>query len=189
MSQQQEIIFVTGNANKLKEVQQILKDAPCTLTNVALDLDELQGSSLEAVATAKLKQAVVQAGSGKAIFVEDTALSFTAFNGLPGAYIKWFVQSMGLAKIVQMLDAFEDKSAQAITTIAYADAEGQTHVFKGITDGTIVASRGPTDFGWDSIFEPYDSHGKTYAEMDKPSKNKISHRGKAFEAFKSFLQN
>ncbi|KAL0433060.1 UNVERIFIED_CONTAM: Inosine triphosphate pyrophosphatase [Sesamum latifolium] len=42
----------------------------------------------------------------------------------------------------------------------------------------IVPPRGPNDFGWDPIFQP-DGYDKTYAEMAKEEKNKISHRYRA----------
>lgn len=186
-----EIVFVTGNANKLKEVQMLLAPTDgqqsVQLTNEPLDLDELQDVDLEAIALNKCKQAVEILGAGKPVFVEDTALRFDEFNGLPGAYIKWFLKSMGLEKIVKMLEPFENKGAEAVTTIAYADENGKYHVFQGITKGKIVDSRGPTTFGWDSIFEPNEGKGMTYAEMDKEFKNTISHRGKAFVEFKKFL--
>ncbi|CCK71082.1 nucleoside triphosphate pyrophosphohydrolase HAM1 KNAG_0G00240 [Huiozyma naganishii CBS 8797] len=183
----QDIVFVTGNANKLKEVQMLLSGSDINLSNEPLDLDELQDTDLQKIAVAKCQQAVQVLGAGKPVFVEDTALTFQEFNGLPGAYIKWFLKSMGLEKIVQMLDNFPNKSAQAITTIAYADSEGKIHVFEGITDGKIVPARGPTAFGWDPIFEPLESHGQTYAEMTKEDKNVISHRGRAFAKFNQFL--
>lgn len=189
-----DIVFVTGNQNKLKEVQAILApndgtSAPFTLVNEPLDLDELQDSSLETIALAKCSQAVKRLGNGVPVFVEDTALRFDEYNGLPGAYIKWFVKSLGLEKVVKMLDGFENKGAEAVTTIAYADEKGGLHVFQGITKGKIVPSRGPTNFGWDSIFEPEGGNGQTYAEMPKPEKNKISQRGRAFTKFKEFLYN
>lgn len=188
---QKEIVFVTGNANKLKEVQMLLSpidgQKSVMLSNEPLDLDELQDIDLEAIALNKCKQAVELLGVGKPVFVEDTALRFDEFNGLPGAYIKWFLKSMSLEKIVKLLEPFENKAAEAVTTIAYADETGEYHVFQGITKGKIVNSRGPTNFGWDSIFEPNEGKGMTYAEMDKDFKNTISHRGKAFVDFKKFL--
>lgn len=188
-----EIVFVTGNANKLKEVQSILtqevdnNNKTIHLINEALDLEELQDTDLNAIALAKGKQAVAALGKGKPVFVEDTALRFDEFNGLPGAYIKWFLKSMGLDKIVKMLEPFENKNAEAVTTICFAGSKGEYHIFQGITKGKIVSSRGPTTFGWDSIFEPLESHGLTYAEMSKDAKNAISHRGKAFAQFKEYL--
>jgi inosine/xanthosine triphosphate pyrophosphatase family protein len=47
--------------------------------------------------------------------------------------------------------------------------------FVGRTQGRIVPARGPTDFGWDPIFE-VEGYGQTYAELDKAIKNTISHR-------------
>lgn len=182
-----DIIFVTGNANKLKEVKLLLDSPDLNLTNEPLDLDELQDTDLIKIAKDKITQAIKLIGAGKCVFVEDTALTFDEFNGLPGAYIKWFVKSMGLDKIVQMLDSFDNKAAQAITTIAYSDENGQIHVFQGITRGKIVPSRGSLNFGWDSIFEPCDTPNLTYAELSKEEKNKISHRAKAFEHFKKYL--
>lgn len=188
-----EITFITGNANKLKEVQMLLapeasnRESTFTLVNQELDLDEVQDTDLEEIAMHKCRQAASLVGPNKPVFVEDTALCFDEFNGLPGAYIKWFVKSMGLPKIVKMLEPFENKNAQAVTTIAYADGKGNFHTFQGITRGKIVDSRGPLTFGWDAIFEPLEAQGKTYAEMEKPAKNKISQRGRAFAKFKEHL--
>ena len=59
-------------------------------------------------------------------------------------------------------------------------------MFEGKTDGTIVAPRGPTDFGWDPVFQP-DGFEQTYAEMDKATKNTISHRYRALDKLRAFL--
>ncbi len=85
----QTITFVTGNANKLKEVQQVLG----TFLNVQskkVDLPELQGEP-EEIAVEKCKLAAVEVG-GPCI-TEDTCLCFNALGGLPGPYIKWCVVS------------------------------------------------------------------------------------------------
>ncbi len=60
-------------------------------------------------------------------------------------------------------------------------------VLQGKTDGTIVKARGPTDFGWDPIFQP-DGFDQTYAELPKDVKNGISHRFRAVKAVKEYLQ-
>ena len=52
--------------------------------------------------------------------------------------------------------------------------------------GTIVAARGPPDFGWDPIFQP-DGFQQTYAEMESSVKNSISHRYKAVHALGDYL--
>ena len=55
-----------------------------------------------------------------AVMVEDTCLCFHAYKGLPGPYIKWFLEKMGHAGLNQMLAGFEDKTAYAQCTFAYA---------------------------------------------------------------------
>lgn len=60
-----------------------------------------------------------------------------------------------------MLAGFEDKSATAICTFAYSDGPGSKPLlFEGHTQGKIVPARGPSNFGWDPIFEAENS-GKT----------------------------
>ena len=88
----------------------------------------------------------------------------------------------------KMLKGFEDKTAYALCTFAYCsgDKDAKVHVFEGRCDGSIVEPRGPTDFGWDPIFQP-SGYTETYAEMDKSIKNTISHRFKSVTAVKEFF--
>ncbi|SCZ92330.1 BZ3500_MvSof-1268-A1-R1_Chr5-2g07788 [Microbotryum saponariae] len=182
------ILFVTGNANKLKEVRSILAAGTSTSTieldSKALDLPEIQGTTRE-VASAKVKAAAEIIG-GPCI-TEDTALAFTALKGLPGPYIKHFLDSLGHDGLNKMLVGFSDKSATAICTFAYSAGPGsEPLLFEGKTEGKIVEARGPTHFGWDPIFEAHES-GLTYAEMDGQAKNKISHRYRALDKLRTYL--
>ncbi|SCV72424.1 BQ2448_3961 [Microbotryum intermedium] len=186
------ILFVTGNANKLKEVRSILAGGSSSssssfsidLDSKALDLPEIQGTTSE-VARAKVKAAAEIIG-GPCI-TEDTALAFTALKGLPGPYIKHFLDSLGHEGLNKMLAGFPDKSATAICTFAYSAGPGsEPLLFEGKTEGKIVEARGPTHFGWDPIFEA-DASGQTYAEMDGQEKNKISHRYRALDKLRAFL--
>ncbi|KAL5382788.1 hypothetical protein DPSP01_006345 [Paraphaeosphaeria sporulosa] len=163
------------------QVQAILEGV-IELRNQNVDLVEIQGT-VEEVTLDKARRAA-DAINGP-VLVEDTCLCFKAMNDLPGPYIKWFMLALGPAKLHHMLDGFDDKSAQAVCTFAYCEGPGHEPVlFQGRTDGKLVASRGPTVFGWDSCFE---YEGTTYAEMDKSEKNKISHRGKALDKLKVWL--
>ncbi|KAJ1468302.1 inosine triphosphate pyrophosphatase-like protein, partial [Baffinella frigidus] len=96
-----------------------------------------------------------------------------------GVYIKWFLDGIGHQGLNNMLVAYPDKSAYALTVFAYSSGKGaEPVVFVGRTEGKIVPARGPLDFGWDPIFQP-DGFDQTYAEMDKDAKNAISHRFRA----------
>lgn len=61
--------------------------------------------------------------------VEDTGLCFNAYKGLPGPYIKWFLEKMGHDGLNAMLAGFEDKSAYAQCTFAYTPGAHQITFF------------------------------------------------------------
>lgn len=189
----QTITFVTGNQNKLKEVVAILGGAPTAegnkvgdflITNQSLDIEEIQGTIDEVTIHKARSAANLVKGP---VLVEDTCLAYNAFNDLPGPYIKWFVNGVGLQGLVDMLYKFEDKGAKAVCTFGYCEGPGkEVKLFQGITHGKIVQSRGHQNFGWDSIFEP-NGFNETYAELDKTVKNTISHRFKALDKVRNFL--
>ncbi|OMJ21977.1 Inosine triphosphate pyrophosphatase [Smittium culicis] len=179
------ITFVTGNKNKLKEVEKILSANPkISLSSRDVDLPEIQGTAAE-ISIHKCKQAA-EIVNGPVI-TEDTSLCFNAFNGLPGPYIKWFLKELGPAGLTKMLAAFPDKSAYAKCTLTYSPGPGAEPVlFDGITDGSIVEPRGPTTFGWDPVFLP-DGFDQTYAEMSPETKNSISHRYRSLVLLQEYL--
>lgn len=185
-----QISFVTSNDNKLAEVQRALQTKSSQplfeLVKCSVELLELQGDPMD-VAREKCLLAAKQV-SGP-VMVEDTSLCFNALHGLPGVYVKWFLDKTGRPGLVNMLAAYEDKSAYAQCIFALTAGEGQpVHLFVGQTQGEIVSPRGPEQsFGWDPVFQPNDCGGKTFAEMTKDEKNAISHRGKALEKMCDFI--
>lgn len=58
-----------------------------------LDLSEYQGEPQD-IARFKCKEAAKEFPD-ETLLIEDTSLCFTAFNSLPGPYIKWFLEKMG----------------------------------------------------------------------------------------------
>lgn len=183
------ITFVTGNSKKLKEFQAIIGDD--SIKNQSVDLEEIQGSIKEISTKKAIAAAAVIKGP---VLVEDTCLVFSALSKpdleLPGPYIKWFVESVGVENLPKLLAGFEDKSAQSVCTFAFTEGPGQeVKLFQGITEGTIVEPRynGDEVFGFDPVFEPI-GFTQTFGEMDKSLKNTISHRYRALEKVKEFLK-
>jgi len=181
------IVFVTGNAGKLREVREILaQGTPVEMESRDLDLPEIQGTTQQ-VATEKCRRAAELIGGP--VITEDTALCFAAMNGLPGPYIKFFLRELGHEGLNRMLDGFPTRAAWALCTFAYSAGPGTEPIlFEGRTDGKIVPARGPPNFGWDPVFEAEDT-GLTYAEMETKQKNAISHRGRALEKLRAYLQH
>lgn len=186
------LTFVTGNKKKLEEVRYILsssnnKNLPFDITNQKIDLPELQGDDPVEIAKEKCKIAAEQVQGP--CFTEDTSLCFHAMNGLPGPYIKWFLEKCGHDGLNKMLIGFNDNTAYAQTVFAFTLGPGYpVAVFDGRTEGKIVPPRGSLDFGWDPIFEPLEGSGnKTYAEMTKDEKNAISHRSRSLAKLSAYL--
>ncbi|XP_017887376.1 inosine triphosphate pyrophosphatase isoform X2 [Ceratina calcarata] len=182
------IVFVTGNAKKLEEVVAILgNNFPIKIISQKIDLLEYQGE-MDDICRNKCR-AAAELIKGPVI-VEDTCLCFNAMKGLPGPYVKWFLDKLGPEGLYQMLHGWEDKTAEAVCTFAYCPGEPEDSIllFQGRTQGTIVSPRGTREFGWDACFQPLDSD-KTYAELPKEVKNKISHRSKALEKLKEYFMN
>ncbi|XP_047506862.1 inosine triphosphate pyrophosphatase [Pieris napi] len=186
---QKALTFVTGNIKKLEEVRAILGNSfPLEVTSHKLDLPELQGE-IEEISIKKCQEAAHRINCP--VFIEDTSLCFNALKGLPGPYIKWFLDKLHPEGLHQLLAGWEDKSAEAVCTFAYSPGKpnDEVLVFQGRTSGKIVSPRGTRDFGWDCVFQP-DGYDKTYAELPKEEKNKISHRYKALDKLRAyFVQN
>ncbi|CAN7058098.1 unnamed protein product [Brassica rapa subsp. trilocularis] len=177
------VSFVTGNAKKLEEVKAIIGSS-IPFKSLKLDLPELQGEP-EDISKEKARLAALQVNGP--VLVEDTCLCFNALKGLPG--IKWFLEKLGHEGCLNnLLMAYEDKSAYALCAFSFSHGPGaEPLTFLGKTPGKIVPARGPTDFGWDPVFQP-DGYDQTYAEMAKEEKNKISHRYKSLAMVKSHFK-
>ncbi len=178
-----EIYFVTSNKNKLKEAEQILG---IKLKAVNLDLDEIQELDSDKIAEHKVKQAwkLIK----KPLVVWDQSLYIHCLNGFPGPLIKWFWEKVGLEKICQIANFFNDRRIYTKTTLTYYDGREIKH-FYGIVHGTIPEKpRGKNGFAWDPIFIPK-GHNKTFAEMTPEEKNSISMHKIALEKLRNYLKN
>lgn len=79
------VTFITGNQHKADYLSHILG---VPLRHQAVDLTEIQSTSLEEIVEHKVRQAYMVARCP--VLVEDVALGFTALGGLPGPFIKFF---------------------------------------------------------------------------------------------------
>lgn len=89
-----------------------------------------------------------------------------------------------MAKIVSKLEV---DTARAKVIIGYSKSKDEVHFFEGEVKGRIVEPRGDGGFGWNPLFLP-DGYSKTFGEMSRAEKNKISMRKIAFTTLKEFLE-
>lgn len=178
-------LFITGNQNK---ADYLSKSLGITLEHKKIDLDEIQSSDARVVAEHKVRQAYELLGVP--VLIEDTSLSFTALNGLPGPIIKFFVEADdGLEHLCRMLDGFHDRSATASAIYGYYDGT-RLEIITGSLAGTIAEHpRGSGGYGWDAIFEPEGYSGLTRAELS-PADDVITYNKiRDSDGLRNFLQS
>lgn len=176
-------IFVTGNLNKVAYLQQSLD---VELEHHHLDLDEIQSADPKVVAEHKARQAY--AIIKKPVLIEDTSAGFTALGGLPGPFMKFFVNlEDGLEKLCRIADGIGDRSAYAVGIYAYYDGSDLA-IFEGRLNGQIAQHpRGENGFGWDKVFEPDGYGGRTRAELDAEEDVESYNKIRDIEGLRSFL--
>lgn len=190
------IIVATHNTNKLLEITDFLN---CLGINVySLDdfpeIGEISetGDTLEENALIKAK-AVFEITNIPSLS-DDTGLEVFGLNGEPGVYsARWAGENCSYSDNVnKMLSEIKavpkgHRSAQFRTVMAFVD-NSLEHLECGIIKGEILEeAKGVGGFGYDPVFY-IPSEGKTFAEMSKHEKGKISHRGIALRKMLNYLK-
>ena len=178
------ITFVTGNKNKVKEANKIIGDI---LVVADINLHEIQSLDIYKVVKKKAEEAyrILK----KPLIVEDVGMYFASWNGFPGPLVKYLHESgnHSFDLAVKMLENFEDKSTEAKAVIGFHDGK-KVHFIEGVMKGKFTAKKGSNGWGFDPYFIP-EGYNKTVGELEEGVKNAISHRAKAFQNFKKYLDS
>ena len=175
-------IFITGSQSK---ADYLASQLGITLEHQKVELDELQSNDLHTIVEHKLRQAYKAVGAP--VLVEDVSLEYNALSGLPGPYIKWFIEYGGLEACCRILDGFNDRSAIIKCTFGYYDGE-KIEYFDSEYKGSISNEpKGENGFGFDPFFI-VEGMNITRAEMS-PEENERTYAQymKPFAAVKAFL--
>lgn len=176
-----DLIFITGNQHK---ADYLAKWLGWPVDHRKLDLDELQSLDVKEVIEHKVKQAydIVK----QPVLVEDATLTFTAMGRLPGTFIKFFIEELGIQGLCELVDGLKHREATGVVYFALYD--GKTiHYFDGTMHGRIAdAPKGDGGFGYDPIFinEGFDI---TRGEMTEEDYASTSYRAEAIEKLKAHL--
>ncbi len=175
-----DITFITGNQNK---ADYLAKHLGFPVKHVKLDLDEIQSLDLHEIVEHKVKQAYEEVKS--AVIVEDVSLEFEALNGLPGPFIRFFVEKVPFEIICSMVDG---KTRRATARCVFGYYDGVTlKLFEGNLGGDIAEiPAGENGYGWDKLFIP-DGYNMTRAQLGEEDYKKTYLLIKPFAALKEFL--
>lgn len=192
----EEIVFASHNEGKIKEIKKLL--APYGIkVKSALDMDlpdvEETGETFEE--NSLLKSRTIAKLVNKPCLADDSGLCVDALNGAPGVYSARYAPNRdfdkGMEKLLAEMEKSPNKSRNAhfSCVISLAWPDGQYKVFAGKVDGKIALHKmGVGGFGYDPLFVP-EGFTSSFAQMSQEEKNKISHRGRAVEKLKDFLNN
>jgi XTP/dITP diphosphohydrolase len=154
-----------------------------------LEVEET-GDTFEA--NALIKAHAYAEASGLPALADDSGLIIDALEGRPGVYSARYAPTNAerIAKVLAELDGVprDQRTAHFTCVIAIAWPNGNVISAEGHVNGTMAtAPRGHYGHGYDPTFEW--SNGQTFAELDMATKNRISHRARAFEALLPVLRD
>ena len=189
------LVFATGNAHKISELEAILAPAWEGFDSAALarmsDFDVEapveDGASFEENALIKARH--LAGLTGLAALADDSGLTVDVMGGAPGIFSARWCGRHGddaanldllLAQLADVPDAL--RSAAFVSAAVLVLPDGREFVERGEVRGRLLRERrGGGGFGYDPVFVP-DGHALTTAQMSAEQKNAISHRGRAFRA-------
>lgn len=126
---------------------------------------------------------------------DDTGLIVPALNGAPGVLSARYAgldatDADNRKKLIDSMQHLADLERQAYFEcwLSIASPEGLKKCVRGVCEGTILTEeKGAKGFGYDSLFVKYE-YGKTFAELDEATKNRVSHRRKALDKLHLYLE-
>ena len=187
------IVFATNNAHKLQELRQMLGERYEILGLADIGCHEDIPETADFIEeNAQIKARFVKDHYGYDCFSDDTGLEIDALNGEPGVHSARYAgpghdSEANIDKVLSKLDGVTDRTARFRTAIALLQGD-EMHLFEGQVEGIILTERhGTGGFGYDSIFQPIEGDGSTFAQMSPEEKNRISHRGRAVAKLVEFL--
>ncbi len=193
-----QLLVATRNPGKLEEYRELLVNLPAQLTSledegIALEVQEVGRSYLE---NAVLKARAYARVSGMVTLADDSGLEVAALSGEPGLLTSRYAGPGASDEdryrlLLRNLEGSqqEERSATFRCVTAVASPRGQVWTAEGTCLGEI-ASRpsGTGGFGYDPVFY-LPEQGSTMAELPPDVKNRISHRARATQAIRPYLEN
>ncbi|WP_156299079.1 RdgB/HAM1 family non-canonical purine NTP pyrophosphatase [Streptobacillus canis] len=190
------IVLATKNEGKLEEFRAMFKDLNIEIVsekefNVGEVVED--GSTFEENSLIKAK--TVSEISGLPAMADDSGLCIDALDGKPGIHTaRWFTEYDSYDdRCKKMIEKVNEKNstrdAKFVSVITLYFPNGETHVFRGETEGSISYElKGNLGHGYDPIFYSKDLK-MNFGEAGIELKNTVSHRGRAFQKLREFFKN
>jgi len=184
------LVLATNNKGKVKELKEMLADLPVEVLSLEAypELAEIEENGATFEENALIKARAVAGFTGLTAMADDSGLEVDYLSGAPGIYSARFAgepksDEANNAKLLKELIGVpaEQRTARFRCVIAVVCPDGREFTAHGTCEGTIgFQPSGQGGFGYDPLFY-VPEFGKTFAELELVTKNRISHRGRALK--------
>ena len=188
------MVAATGNANKLRELRELLEPYYTVISMADAGFtEEIEETADTFAGNAALKAQAVCRATGLPAIADDSGLTVEALNGEPGVYSARYCGRHGDDEanndlLLRRMEGRTDRRAAYLCALAVQFPGEEPLITEGRCDGVLLTERrGKGGFGYDPLFW-YDPLGKTFAEITDEEKNAVSHRAKACEAMLRILK-
>jgi XTP/dITP diphosphohydrolase len=191
------MLLASSNRGKLEEYRKLAEEGGMTLDLLpSFDgltaFDELAPTFAENAAG---KALYYSRATRHAVLADDSGLVVPALGGAPGVRSSRYAgpEADSAKNIRRLLRELEGKSgadrqARFVCVLALARADRILGIFSDATNGVVLESpRGTGGFGYDPVFY-CEALGKTFAEIPRVEKNRLSHRGRAFAKLELYVR-
>lgn len=187
------IVLASNNKYKIKEIRDILNEYEIlSLDDIGFndEIDE-SGNTFKENALIKARAVAKSLKEDMLVLADDSGLCCIGLDGKPGIFSARYAMDhndkMNRDKLIKDLVG-KNKKAYFECVIVLLENNNLYQVFEGRTYGQIITEeRGNTEFGYDPIFLS-DDLGKTFGEATSEEKNNCSHRGRALNKLKKYLE-
>ncbi|HEX6026525.1 MAG TPA: RdgB/HAM1 family non-canonical purine NTP pyrophosphatase [Solirubrobacter sp.] len=184
------LLLATRNAHKLREFERLMPGV--TIEPLPDDAPTPEETGTTYAENALIKARSAAKATNRPAFADDSGIEAEALNWGPGVHTARFAgpeatDAQNLNKLHN--EAPPGSRARYVCVIAYATPDGEEQIFEGRVYGTLAATpSGSGGFGYDPIFVPDETPGRTMAELTDAEKDAISHRGHAARKLLAWLK-
>ena len=185
------LVIATSNRGKTAEIRDLLTGFPIKIK----DLDDFgpippvveDGNTFDE--NAYKKASFVAKILGLPALADDSGLGVDALEGAPGIYSARYAgenatDRQRYTKLLKEMEGITNRKAAFECVISIAVPSGPALTYEARCEGLIAEKpAGKNGFGYDPIFY-FPPLKKTFAELTREEKSRVSHRGKALHELK-----
>jgi XTP/dITP diphosphohydrolase len=180
------LVMATRNPGKTAEIRELLQGFPVEVKSLSdfgpIPEVEEDGDTFDA--NAYKKAGFTARVLGVPAIADDSGIVVDALNGAPGVHSARYGGENASdedrrRKLLTEMEGRTDRQAAFECVISLAVPSGPALTYEGRCEGVLAeAPAGANGFGYDPIFY-YPPLQKTFAELTREEKSRVSHRGKA----------